>query len=183
MTHDEICQFLDIVAGADAAAGYQGSLFGHASASAETALLAWPQEVLNDLPETERHEDTRLQLEAAARFWVGQLADSQLSMRLLLPDDGASLTERTDALCQWCQGFLVGLASGGVTNFDNLPGSVPEFVKDVLTISQATAVGDEGGSGDEEDETAFAELVEYLRVGTQLVYDELAALTPARTVQ
>jgi uncharacterized protein YgfB (UPF0149 family) len=54
-----------------------------------------------------------------------------------------------------------------------LPESVSEFLADLARISQA---GDVGSEAEEAEEAAYAELVEFLRVGVQLVYDELAAL-------
>jgi uncharacterized protein len=54
-----------------------------------------------------------------------------------------------------------------------LPESVSEFLTDLARISQ---VGDVGSGTEEAEEVAYAELVEFLRVGVQLVYDELAAL-------
>ena len=65
-----------------------------------------------------------------------------------------------------------------MTDIKKLPGNVPEFLSDVLAISQAVA--EDAG---ESDEQAYAELVEYLRVGVQLLHDELADLEPPPTVQ
>jgi uncharacterized protein YgfB (UPF0149 family) len=50
---------------------------------------------------------------------------------------------------------------------------VSEFLVDLARISQA---GDVGSETEEAEEAAYAELVEFLRVGVQLVYDELAGL-------
>ena len=45
-----------------------------------------------------------------------------------------------------------------------------DIIKDLVEISRATA----GDDDDEGSESAFAELVEYLRVAAQLAYEELA---------
>jgi uncharacterized protein YgfB (UPF0149 family) len=43
-------------------------------------------------------------------------------------------------------------------------------------MARISQVGDVGSGTEEAEEAAYAELVEFLRVGVQLVYDELAAL-------
>ena len=48
-----------------------------------------------------------------------------------------------------------------------------DIIKDMLQMTRAM-VEDDGD--DESDEEAYAELVEYLRVATQLAYEELADL-------
>jgi uncharacterized protein YgfB (UPF0149 family) len=95
----------------------------------------------------------------------------------LLPDDAASLAERVESLAAWCQGFLYGFGAAGTANRSGLPDSVSEFLADLARISQ---VGDVGSGTEEVEEAAYAELVEFLRVGVQLVYDELAALRAAQ---
>ncbi|MED5420160.1 MAG: UPF0149 family protein, partial [Pseudomonadota bacterium] len=47
-----------------------------------------------------------------------------------------------------------------------------DIIKDMLQITRAEVEEDE--EEDEEEENAYAELVEYLRVATQLIYEELA---------
>jgi uncharacterized protein YgfB (UPF0149 family) len=51
-----------------------------------------------------------------------------------------------------------------------------DIIKDMLQITRAAA----GENEDEEgEESAYAELVEYLRVATQLAYEELAEFRPS----
>lgn len=100
-----------------------------------------------------------------------QLDDRDFSFDLLLPDDDSPLTERADALGEWCQGFLVGIGYGG-HNAD-WPGECTEILHDFVEISRL----DPEVSG-EADENAYAELVEYVRVGVQAIHSELPANTP-----
>jgi uncharacterized protein YgfB (UPF0149 family) len=95
----------------------------------------------------------------------------------LLPDDEEPLAVRGEALGAWCQGFLYGFGAAGTANRSALPESVSEFLADLARISQA---GDVGSEAEEAEEAAYAELVEFLRAGVQLVYDELAALRAGR---
>lgn len=174
MSEQIAAQLLVSAEGHEGAASHQGGFFGLACASPTDATARWVQSVLDDWPADLRHEEHRATLAEAAADWARQLGEGQLAFGLILASDDASLHERTESLAQWCQGYLVGLAMGGIKDHNALPGDVPEFVNDLLKISQA-AVQDESN----EDEDAFYELCEYVRVGVQLVFDELALVREA----
>lgn len=87
----------------------------------------------------------------------------------LLPEDDEPLQARSVAMAEWCGGFLYGLAAGGIEDLSALPADVQEIAGDLTEISRA-GIDEEG---DEEDEAAYAELVEYLRAGVTLVYEIL----------
>ncbi|MEM7406570.1 MAG: UPF0149 family protein [Pseudomonadota bacterium] len=92
---------------------------------------------------------------------------------LLLPDDEESLVERTEALGSWCHGFLAGLGLGGIADHDkSLSSEAREFLDDLKEMSRIESDPVE----DEESEAAFAELVEYLRVGVLLLHEEIGTL-------
>jgi len=110
---------------------------------------------------------------------VRRINDLNYEFRLMLPDDEEGLEIRVTALAQWCQGFLYGMGIGGVEDFSKLPGPVSEIAQDLIEISRASAVTD----GSEEDETAFTELVEYIRVGIQVIYEELQPVPSAKDDQ
>jgi len=96
---------------------------------------------------------------------VKQLADEDMGFTLWLPDDEEPLEERTIALAQWCSGFLTGLSSGGP--FETLSDEVREAIDDLQQIANAELTAPEGDeAGLQEDETAFVEIVEYVRVVT-----------------
>lgn len=99
-----------------------------------------------------------------------QFDSEQFDFHLLLPHDEAALAVRVEALGHWCQGFLTGLAAGGIQQPENLPGELPEIIQDMLEISRAEGYELED---DGEDEAAYAELVEYLRMGVLLFREEL----------
>ncbi len=102
-----------------------------------------------------------------------QIRDAEFSFRLLLPDDDQILAVRTQALADWCKGFLYGLAVGGLDSEQQVPDNVEEIVKDMIEISRVYHDDEEG---DEEiDEASFMELSEYVRVGVMLIYEELQA--------
>lgn len=111
--------------------------------------------------------------EVFAELWQAtrqSLGDENLAFRLLLPDEDTELADRVEALGHWSQGFLLGLNEGGLKDLTRLPGDLPEIAKDLAEIAGAESfeLVDE-----EEDETAYAELVEYVRVGVLLFCEEL----------
>lgn len=98
------------------------------------------------------------------------LNDSELDFHPLLPGDEASVEERIESLGQWCQGFLLGLSAGGVTDLDKLPGDSGEILRDLVEIARAGSYELEGG---EEDESSFHQLLEYVRTGVLLLNEEM----------
>jgi hypothetical protein len=95
----------------------------------------------------------------------------------LLPEDDASLEDRVGALALWCQGFLFGLGLAGFSLDDEKegdPGAVQlgEIVNDLSEISRADISADEFDDEDEAD-FALAELIEYVRVSVQIMFEEL----------
>jgi uncharacterized protein YgfB (UPF0149 family) len=123
-----------------------------------------------------------------------QLADMDLGFNLWLPDDDQPLFERTDALAQWCTGFLAGLGLGGA--LPALSEEANEALEDIRQIARASypQVGmtdaerdaalameadtiaeadDEPDEGEQNDESAFMEIVEYVRVVTLMLCEEM----------
>jgi uncharacterized protein len=88
----------------------------------------------------------------------------------LLPGDEHSLAEQIEALSDWCRGYLYGLHAGGVRDAQQLSGDAGEIVRDITRISEAEL---DDALADEEEARALVEIVEYLRVGVQLVFEEL----------
>jgi uncharacterized protein YgfB (UPF0149 family) len=98
-------------------------------------------------------------LESTAR----QLRDEEMGFELWLPDDEEPLEERTIALAHWCSGFLAGLGSGG--QLEALSEEAREAIDDLQQIARAELSPPlEGEIDDEEDESAYAEIVEYVRI-------------------
>ncbi len=118
-----------------------------------------------------------LQREALAAFKMlfevtrEQLNDSVLDFHPLLPeDDDTGVEERIEGLGQWCQGFLLGLSAGGITDIDKLPGDSGEILRDMVEIARAGSYELDGG---EEDEQSYQQLLEYVRTGVLLLNEEL----------
>jgi len=114
-------------------------------------------------------EDARSLLEALHGSTEDALKAGDMSLRLMLPDDAVAIEARAAALAAWCNGFLYGLAVRGSRRTAELPEQVREILSDFSEIGRAGVAVEEA---EEAGETALAELVEYVRVAAQLVYDE-----------
>ncbi len=79
---------------------------------------------------------------------------------------GTPLAQRTEALGQWCQGFLAGF--GLTAREGSLTGEAEEVLQDMAAIAQV-----QGQLEDSEDgETDYMEVMEYLRVAPLLLFAE-----------
>jgi len=101
---------------------------------------------------------------------IERLGGSDFEFQLLLPPAEAELSEQVDALAAWARGYLLGLAASGITDAKRLEGEAGEFLLDVTRIGEAEMDDDETI---EQQEREFAEIVEYLRAGVQMVFDAL----------
>jgi hypothetical protein len=115
-----------------------------------------------------------LSLLAAASTKALEAGD--MSFQLLLPEDDVSLEQRTEALAAWCQGFNYGLAHAvriGDADQAIQTDAIAEIVRDFAELAQLGYTEDEiEGEG----EVAWVELVEYVRVSVQLVFEEMAGV-------
>ncbi|MBL1259834.1 MAG: UPF0149 family protein [Thiotrichaceae bacterium] len=117
----------------------------------------------------EAGDDGKL-LRALHRETVRQLGSGECDFYPLLPDDNAPLDKRTEALGAWCQSFLFGLAAGGIKDFSTLPEQVGEISRDLVEFSR---MGPGNEEPTEQEEFAYVELVEYVRVGVLLIFEAL----------
>jgi len=147
-----------------------GTLAGALCAGLSYRLEDWVSEVL---PEGAVPADASEALRGLYDETRDALAGADMAFDLLLPDDGQSIDERTRALCLWCNGFLYGLGTNGAGDPERLPGDAGEIIRDLTQISQA---GVDSADSLEANESALAELVEFVRVGVQVVFEELGAL-------
>jgi uncharacterized protein len=153
---------------ADAAEAH-GTLAGCLCAASSYRFEDWLQEIL---PEGRPAAAAAAALRALFTATAGALQRPDMEFELLLPEDAQPLAARTAALAHWCQGFLYGLGSGAIGDASKLPGDVGEIVRDLVEITRA---GVDTEQGEESNESAYGELVEFVRVGVQLLFEELGA--------
>lgn len=108
--------------------------------------------------------------ELAAEVYL-KITSEDFTLELLLPDETSPLSERSVALVQWCEGFLSGLGVAGVTDIDLLSFECRELIQDLYKICRLNA--DEINRYGNEEEAAFNELTEYIRMGAMLLHVEM----------
>ena len=94
----------------------------------------------------------------------------EVGFQPLIADAGAPLAERVRDVGAWCRGFISGLGLGAPA-LEELSGDSREFLRDVERIAQV----DERVDGDEDDERALMEILEYVRIGVLLLREETRA--------
>lgn len=158
------------------AAEAHGCLAGSLCAVAAYRFEHWLAEVM---PEEEdasaAAEQLATELAGVFQETAQALGGQAMEFTPLLPDDDASLPVRVRALVSWCTGFLYGLGAGGLPAVDRIPGEVGEVLQDFTELTRASDLDPAVGEL-EAAEADFAELVEYVRAGVQLVFEELAPL-------
>lgn len=97
------------------------------------------------------------------------IQSSDLDFTIMLPDDDSTLADRLQALSEWCEGFMNGFGLGTAQGGLPLTEDCQEIVDDYSKISR---VGLED-TGEESEEQDLMELIEYVRVGALLIFDEM----------
>ncbi len=100
------------------------------------------------------------------------LDDPAFGFELLLPGDKGPISGRGQALVLWCQGFLYGLGLATRSVEKGLSDLGREALRDLTEITRMEI---EQLEESDENEAAFMELTEFLRVAVATVYEELAA--------
>jgi uncharacterized protein len=181
LDYDTINSAMQRIAIAADAAECHGAITAYICVSGTPGETRWIGAVLPELEKAVASGDAlageaqRL-FEALYTQTTLQMAEGEFAFVPLLPDDAKDLENRATALGHWCQGFLLGLNTCGITATSNLPVDLAEILQDFTEISQLST----GALSDsEEDEQAYAELMEYLKVGAMLFYEEFQHNLPS----
>ncbi len=174
MSEIRFTDFEDVLAAAGSmadAAEAHGSLCGALCCMAPYKMQDWLNEILPD--GASLSDESAAMLERVFSVTATSFGEQGMEFEPLLPDDEEPLNGRANALALWCTGFLYGLGTGQISDLEGLNGEVGEIVRDFTEISRAT--GDDADA-DESNEQAYAELVEFIRVAAQVVFEELLPL-------
>ncbi len=142
-----------------------GALCGWLAGGGENAPR-WPARVLADdslpAPAADSPLDELRQASAS------QLDDRDFAFDLLLPAAEAALSQRAEAVFEWCRGFLGGFGLAAGAN-PPLSEEGQEALQDLARLAQASG---EDMDDDDEDEAALAEIEEFVRVAVLLLYGD-----------
>jgi uncharacterized protein YgfB (UPF0149 family) len=145
-----------------------GSLCGFVCAGGVPEPGRWLEQLCID---TEGLAATSQQdLESLRRATLSLLDDADLRFAPLLPPDEVPMDQRFEALGQWCGAFLGGFGLTGVGYREGLGDEARDALRDLERIGQ---FGYEAGEV-EEDENAFAEILEYVRMAVLMLHQDAA---------
>ena len=103
-----------------------------------------------------------------------KLNDSEMTFYPLLSPDTEPLIDKTLSLSSWCQGFIDGfglvIAQKNISIDQIEQDIIGEIIEDFSQISKLTSAS---VMNEDEEELAYMEVVEYVRVGTQLIFEEM----------
>jgi len=116
---------------------------------------------------TESQAQTIMQLFQATK---AKITHMEFDYALFLPSDDESLKIRAVAFGQWCQGFLsgFGLAGGQLNEQEH-----SDALEALQRISDAAKIKYAGLEMSEEDERAYMEVTEYVRMAVLVIYSDL----------
>jgi yecA family protein len=177
VAHDTLDEALQRCGSNWDAAQTHGLLTGRLAVAGVPAGPDWLLQVLENTDESNalRAECQKL-LDTLYQSTYWQLSERLSEFEPLLPDDDDAVSRRTTALAHWSEGFLHGLVSSGhAEELKQRLGEEPlsDIIRDMLEITRA---GLDEDTDDEDNEAAYTEIVEYLRVAAQLSFEELADL-------
>ena len=177
ITHAQLGEMLANLHLGVGASDLHGSLTGYICGGGGAGARGWLAALeLQTDPEIDLPQAAFARLYEDCAAWFG---DPELAFEPLLPEADSSLDARTDALVEWCRGFLGGLGLAGVSSRQGLSADAAEILQDFGTIAGSRFEYADA----EEDENALAEVIEFIRVGALLLHAELAtAGRPGKTV-
>ena len=154
-----------------------GLLSGRLAIAGSDSGFDWLSQVLEGTEQADTiRDECESMLGQLFEVTYRQLTERQSGFEPLLPSEDDCTVVRATALAHWCEGFLHALVAAH--NGDELKTRLAaeplaDIIRDMLQITRASADEDDNT---ESDDSAYTELVEYVRVAAQLVYEELADL-------
>jgi yecA family protein len=97
-----------------------------------------------------------------------EFIEADFALKLCLPDDATSINDRGAAFVNWVQGFLLGFGLHQ-NDLTTCSAEAKEALEDFSDIAKLDEAMEEG----EESEQAFFEVLEYVRIGAMLCFNEM----------
>jgi uncharacterized protein YgfB (UPF0149 family) len=180
LDYDRLRDSLAVAGAVVTLAELHGGACGALCASGPAAARRWLLAALDDGEPPTAPAAVADELEVLVTTSARMLEDDELTFEPLLPSDDAPLAEQVEALAAWCHGFLSGVGSTAPAAAGGAPASssLAEILRDFAEISRA-GLSDDEAEGRDSPDFALAEIHEYVRVSTQIVFEELATLRAA----
>ncbi|MBS0211929.1 MAG: UPF0149 family protein [Proteobacteria bacterium] len=139
-----------------------GSLCGYVAGGGRAEAADWLARLHAD---DGRDGDLGEPLERLRAATLAQFDREGFALDVLLPGDDAGLPDRADAMLAWCRGFLGGFGLAAPAE-RLLSAESAEALQDLGRI----AASDLGYEGNEEDEDALSEIVEFVGMAPLLIH-------------
>lgn len=170
-SHKVIQSLLDEMGMTISASEVHGQLCGLLSTGVFDKATAYIQELLEKV-DLITFEKQIKQLITIVDISIKQLTSASFEFHLLLPDDEEPLEERAKALSLWCQGYSDAMLHSEV----NIDAITQEEVKEAFFhISEVATIDYTYANVTEEDEIAYTEVYEYVRMAAMMLYTEIDA--------
>ncbi len=167
---DDFCDLLIPYGALNSPAELHGLLCGKLCGGAKLTVNQWLQSAWEFLDVTEVPDgQANDEISHLMEITVKQLTSGDYDLQLLLPDDDTDLEQRTQALSQWCHGFLSGFGTAGISPDAEFSRDNADALRDMAAIVQAAVSDDEE---EDEQEAGYYDLVEYVRVVAMNFYAE-----------
>ncbi|MBF0266649.1 MAG: YecA family protein [Gammaproteobacteria bacterium] len=114
--------------------------------------------------------EARNEIDVFYQSILAQLNSEDLDFKLLISEED-NINDQVTDFSVWIQSFLYGLGLNKEALLDKGSQEIKDFIKDIVEISHAE---DYQLSDSDEDENALFELVEYVRMGVLLIYQEFS---------
>jgi len=173
MTYWELQAILEGMNAAVGAAEAHGWLCGALCVHVDYGAPAWLDELAEDAGAGAPGAASMPALRSLHEDTLALLRSPDFIFTPLLPADDTPLEERVPALAAWCGGFLYGIGTGAAGEAVVKMGDLGEVLADLADIARAEVGPDDDNERNEGD---YAQLIEFVRAGAKLAWEETAAL-------
>ena len=149
----------------------QSALCGLLCIDSQANRITWYKKLFKDLCP---NQDEILKLTALFDQTIQELNSLDFNFNLELPNDDAPLSSRIIAISDWCKGLIFGLDKSQLIKDTKISQNCQEYMEDVVKISQINNLDLQDNN---DEDTNFENIVEYLRIGLFLLYEELQPLS------
>lgn len=158
------------------AAEVHGMLTGLVASCKPAEQREWLVVLADLIHEGQKFSDALINdLEALHDYTLEGLRCPDLSFQMVLPSDDEPLVERLTALTEWAQCFLVGFGIHQ-QNLAKASADLQEAIQDMAEISRLST----DVVSNEEDERAYYEVSEYVRITAIMCFNELSEFPLAK---
>lgn len=176
MNFEDFCELLLPYGALNSPAELHGTLCGKLCGGAHMDQEQWRTAATSSLDLAEpANAELLQQIDLLCNATKTQLESGDYNLKLLLPDDDSELELQTQALAQWCNGFLLGFGSAGIDPNSQFSSENAEALRDLAAIVQAE-IDEE--LDEQEQEGDYIELVEYVRIVALNFFEEYKTIDP-----